>query len=196
MALVRSTPQHSRLHAHPRGISSTSKPSASTRALASTRTYIASRTASGGTRRRPLSRLGESPSDNFQSRRAHRRCRVNLESWLPKDLHPKINLMLVGFGQTICAPVGPRCDECMVGKRCPSFKLPKSPRKGPRVEIKLEEETVKEGVAVVEITTVKSDGERVIKSDEMVVKSEDGVPESRNSDDVNSEVVRSGHFND
>ncbi|KAL8284304.1 hypothetical protein RQP46_005053 [Phenoliferia psychrophenolica] len=51
--------------------------------------------------------------------------RLNLESWLPKELHPKINLMLVGFGQMICKPVGPRCDLCDVAKvprLCPSKK--------------------------------------------------------------------------
>ncbi|PWN52526.1 OMPdecase-domain-containing protein [Violaceomyces palustris] len=50
--------------------------------------------------------------------------RLNLQSWLPKELHPKINKLLVGFGQVICVPVGPRCDLCKVGAKglCPSFK--------------------------------------------------------------------------
>ena len=74
--------------------------------------------------------------------------RLNLQSWLPKDLHGAINPLLVGFGQTICLPVGPRCDECTlsVGKLCPSAKVGKtaSPRKGralraaPKLEINLE----------------------------------------------------------
>lgn len=74
--------------------------------------------------------------------------RLNLQSWLPKDLHGAINPLLVGFGQTICLPVGPRCGECTlsIGKLCPSAKVGKtgSPRKGralqagPRLEIKLE----------------------------------------------------------
>ncbi|KAK9894493.1 DNA glycosylase [Cystobasidium minutum MCA 4210] len=50
--------------------------------------------------------------------------RVNLESWLPQELHDKINVMLVGFGQTICLPVNPRCDLCHLGQMenspCPS----------------------------------------------------------------------------
>lgn len=50
--------------------------------------------------------------------------RVNLESWLPQELHNKINVMLVGFGQTICLPVNPRCDLCHLGQMedspCPS----------------------------------------------------------------------------
>ncbi|EPQ28664.1 uncharacterized protein PFL1_03967 [Pseudozyma flocculosa PF-1] len=50
--------------------------------------------------------------------------RLNLQSWLPKELHPKINKLLVGFGQVICVPVGPRCDLCNVGKAglCPSYR--------------------------------------------------------------------------
>lgn len=50
--------------------------------------------------------------------------RVNLESWLPRDLHGEINIMLVGLGQTICLPIGPRCDLCHLGQMedspCPS----------------------------------------------------------------------------
>ncbi|KAJ9474760.1 Endonuclease III-like protein [Pseudozyma hubeiensis] len=48
--------------------------------------------------------------------------RLNLQSWLPEELHGKINRLLVGFGQVICVPVGPRCDLCDVGKAglCPS----------------------------------------------------------------------------
>ncbi|PWY98738.1 DNA glycosylase [Testicularia cyperi] len=50
--------------------------------------------------------------------------RLNLQSWLPQELHGKINRLLVGFGQVICVPVGPRCDLCDVGKAglCPSFR--------------------------------------------------------------------------
>ncbi|RSH94217.1 DNA N-glycosylase and apurinic/apyrimidinic (AP) lyase [Saitozyma podzolica] len=48
--------------------------------------------------------------------------RLNLQSWLPPELHKPINPMLVGFGQVICLPVGPRCDICLLGKAkiCPS----------------------------------------------------------------------------
>lgn len=48
--------------------------------------------------------------------------RVNLESWLPPDRFRGINPMLVGFGQVICLPVGPRCDVCLLAtaKLCPS----------------------------------------------------------------------------
>jgi len=50
--------------------------------------------------------------------------RVNLESWLPKELYNHINIMLVGLGQTICLPINPRCDLCHLGQMddspCPS----------------------------------------------------------------------------
>ncbi|WVQ79007.1 hypothetical protein IAT38_001099 [Cryptococcus sp. DSM 104549] len=48
--------------------------------------------------------------------------RLNLQSWLPQHLHKPINPLLVGFGQVICLPVGPRCDICLLGEQkiCPS----------------------------------------------------------------------------
>lgn len=44
--------------------------------------------------------------------------RVLLESWLPKELWREINHLLVGFGQTICQPVRPKCSECMNKTTC------------------------------------------------------------------------------
>ncbi|PLW51409.1 hypothetical protein PCASD_00371 [Puccinia coronata f. sp. avenae] len=51
--------------------------------------------------------------------------RVDLESWLPKELFQEISLLLAGFGQVICLPVGPKCEDCYVGRiagLCPSSK--------------------------------------------------------------------------
>lgn len=42
-----------------------------------------------------------------------------LEQWFPKDLWPEINLLLVGFGQTICSPLRPKCTQCLNQKICP-----------------------------------------------------------------------------
>lgn len=42
--------------------------------------------------------------------------RLELQSWLPKDLWTEINPDLVGFGQTICPPRGKRCDLCFLAK--------------------------------------------------------------------------------
>ncbi|KAI2638845.1 DNA glycosylase [Hypomontagnella submonticulosa] len=40
-----------------------------------------------------------------------------LQSWLPRDRWREINWLLVGFGQTVCLPVGRRCGECDLGLR-------------------------------------------------------------------------------
>ncbi|KAF9651900.1 DNA glycosylase [Thelephora ganbajun] len=85
---------------------------------------------------------------------------LNLQSWLPSELHGEINHLLVGFGQTICLPVGPRCDLCELNtkgpERCPSAqKVVNSKNRktvvmsevvytdsGPKVEIKIEETAI------------------------------------------------------
>ncbi|KAH8917009.1 DNA glycosylase [Atractiella rhizophila] len=81
--------------------------------------------------------------------------RLNLESWLPKELHPHINKMLVGFGQKICLPVGPKCGECAVGDQglCPSRQDEKKRKKKVVVikqetKLKLEPEEEKNGPQV------------------------------------------------
>jgi len=44
--------------------------------------------------------------------------RKELESWLPKKYWVDINFLLVGFGQTICKAVGPKCEECLLNTTC------------------------------------------------------------------------------
>lgn len=41
--------------------------------------------------------------------------RLALQRWLPRELWHEINWLLVGFGQTVCLPVGRKCGECEVG---------------------------------------------------------------------------------
>ncbi|XP_024016844.1 endonuclease III homolog 1, chloroplastic isoform X4 [Eutrema salsugineum] len=54
--------------------------------------------------------------------------RVALQQWLPKEEWVAINPLLVGFGQTICTPLRPRCETCSVTKLCPAaFKEASSP---------------------------------------------------------------------
>ncbi|KAF2910434.1 endonuclease III homolog 1, chloroplastic isoform X1 [Oryza sativa Japonica Group] len=54
--------------------------------------------------------------------------RMSLEKWLPKDEWEPINPLLVGFGQTICTPLRPKCDMCGINNICPSaFKESSSP---------------------------------------------------------------------
>lgn len=53
-----------------------------------------------------------------------------LESWLPQDYWRGINHLLVGFGQTICTPVRPKCEQCYNNVICPSSSV-KSTSKNP-----------------------------------------------------------------
>jgi len=56
--------------------------------------------------------------------------RNELESWLPRERWTTINKLLVGFGQTICTPINPKCDQCLVSSLCPSaFKSSKGKTK-------------------------------------------------------------------
>jgi endonuclease-3 len=53
--------------------------------------------------------------------------RAELESWLPKEKWHDINHLLVGFGQTICLPVGRKCNDCVLATEglCPSAVMKK-----------------------------------------------------------------------
>ncbi|XP_059632882.1 endonuclease III homolog 1, chloroplastic-like [Cornus florida] len=46
--------------------------------------------------------------------------RKSLQLWLPKEEWVPINPLLVGFGQTVCTPLRPRCGICSVSDFCPS----------------------------------------------------------------------------
>ncbi|KAF2470150.1 DNA repair protein-like protein Ntg1 [Lindgomyces ingoldianus] len=54
--------------------------------------------------------------------------RAALQSWLPKDRWHDINNLLVGFGQSICLPVGRKCGDCKLADRglCPSAVVGKT----------------------------------------------------------------------
>jgi len=41
-----------------------------------------------------------------------------LEKIIPKDEWVNVNKLLVGHGQTICTPVNPKCEECLISKYC------------------------------------------------------------------------------
>jgi len=49
--------------------------------------------------------------------------RLSLEAWLPQAKWTEINWLLVGFGQQVCLPVGPRCGECLNKELCPTGKV-------------------------------------------------------------------------
>jgi endonuclease-3 len=55
--------------------------------------------------------------------------RIRLQKWLPQEYWGPINKLFVGFGQTICTPLSPHCQECLVNDICPSaFHISKSKR--------------------------------------------------------------------
>lgn len=58
--------------------------------------------------------------------------RVQLETWLPRDLWSEVNHLLVGFGQTICTPVNPHCSDCLNKDICPSAFQKSPPKKSPK----------------------------------------------------------------
>lgn len=111
--------------------------------------------------------------------------RAALESWLPRDRWKEINWLLVGFGQTVCLPVGRRCGECALGLRglCKSAER-KKVVEGRRRRME-------------EVVDVKADGEgyeKVEKVDEeKVVKEEvvnEALPRGVELDDVKEEVKK------
>lgn len=79
--------------------------------------------------------------------------RAELESWLPKDKWHDINHLLVGFGQTICLPVGRKCGECELSGLglCPSA-VKQSPvkKRVKKFEVEIEDGAVKEEEVKVE----------------------------------------------
>jgi endonuclease-3 len=48
--------------------------------------------------------------------------RKMLEEWMPQDHWRPLNALLVGFGQTVCRPVAPQCERCLLstGSLCPT----------------------------------------------------------------------------
>ncbi|KAI6813853.1 DNA glycosylase [Hortaea werneckii] len=87
--------------------------------------------------------------------------RAELESWLPREKWHDINHMLVGFGQTICLPVGRRCGECDLAteKLCPSAVAGSPVKRKVKKEVELKVQPKVEGDSVVkeEFTEVKKD---------------------------------------
>jgi endonuclease-3 len=86
--------------------------------------------------------------------------RSALESWLPKDKWHDINNLLVGFGQTICLPVGRKCGECKLAERglCPSAVIAKTTKVKKEAVVKEENgEIVKEEEIVAEVDEVKAE---------------------------------------
>jgi endonuclease III len=91
--------------------------------------------------------------------------RAELEAWLPREKWHDINHLLVGFGQTICLPVGRRCGECDLAKDglCPSAVAGSPVKRRVKKEIGVK---VEQGVQAVKAEEV------VVESDDVAVKVE------------------------
>jgi len=48
---------------------------------------------------------------------------LELQKIFPRPQWTQVNQVLVGFGQTICRPVHPKCAECVLKKSCPSSSV-------------------------------------------------------------------------
>lgn len=97
--------------------------------------------------------------------------RASLESWLPKEKWHDINNLLVGLGQTICLPVGRKCDDCKLAERglCPSAVVGKKTKvKEERIIVKTEGD---DASATLSETTVVT--RRNIKAEEIEGSVED-----------------------
>ncbi|KAK3948228.1 hypothetical protein QBC32DRAFT_327973 [Pseudoneurospora amorphoporcata] len=73
--------------------------------------------------------------------------RLALQSWLPRDKWKEINWLLVGFGQSVCLPVGRKCGDCELGLR----GLCKAAERKKVIEGRKRREIVKEEKVKVEI---------------------------------------------
>jgi endonuclease-3 len=96
--------------------------------------------------------------------------RAALESWLPRDKWHDINNLLVGFGQTICLPVGRKCGDCKLSEKglCPSAVVGVKKKVKKEVAVKAdpdEEAVVKKEVVVSEIGEVKAEDVKVAVGD-------------------------------
>jgi len=61
--------------------------------------------------------------------------REALESWLPQEQWQETNILLVGFGQTVCLPIGPKCSDCLNKDLCPYPKSQEG-KKGNKKKVK------------------------------------------------------------
>jgi endonuclease-3 len=50
---------------------------------------------------------------------------------VPRRWWPKVNLLLVTWGQNVCRPISPRCGACVVARRCPYPAATTLPTGGP-----------------------------------------------------------------
>lgn len=88
--------------------------------------------------------------------------RMALQAWLPRERWHEINHLLVGFGQTICLPVGRKCGDCTLSERglCPSavVERKKAVKKVKREKVHDGEENIVEEATAVKEEEIGADG--------------------------------------
>ncbi|XP_050346015.1 endonuclease III-like protein 1 [Nymphalis io] len=109
--------------------------------------------------------------------------RKSLQTWLPVDLWSEVNHLMVGFGQTICLPVGPMCHECLNRDICPSSdKGRKSPnKKSPKISKKVKAEKVDDGSPHLSKATEKNFTEPSSSNINLKIKTEHTASEIKDS---------------
>ncbi|KAK4459560.1 DNA N-glycosylase and apurinic/apyrimidinic lyase [Cladorrhinum samala] len=119
--------------------------------------------------------------------------RMALQSWLPRDKWKEINWLLVGFGQSVCLPVGRKCGDCEVGlkglcKSADRAKVNEGKRRREmegitaKVEEKEEEEDVE--VAVKKEEEEEERNSQAVDEDVMTVKKEEEEEEEEGAEAI------------
>lgn len=88
--------------------------------------------------------------------------RLALQAWLPREKWHEINHLLVGFGQTICLPVGRDCRVCTLSDKglCPSAVTSR-----PKANKRVKKEEIIQGIGK-QVDHVKSEQALAIKEEE------------------------------
>lgn len=91
--------------------------------------------------------------------------RAALEAWLPREKWHEINHLLVGFGQTICLPVGRRCEECTLSAKdlCPSAVVGRK-----KVTKRAKKEHVMTGEKVAHLQGLETQTMHEVKEEELI----------------------------
>lgn len=110
--------------------------------------------------------------------------RLALQAWLPRDRWREINWLLVGLGQTVCAPVGRKCGECNLGldglcKAADRAKVNQGRKlRGTNTEPGFGTDNVKP-VEAIKLETAGDDGPEIAGPAEPVVGSQDAQDEPK-----------------
>ncbi|KAI1380790.1 DNA glycosylase [Hypoxylon crocopeplum] len=113
-----------------------------------------------------------------------------LQAWLPRDRWREINWLLVGFGQTVCLPVGRRCGDCALGLGglCRAAER-KKVLEGRRVRESARVEMVGDDGKVVKVKEEVEEDEEMVEKDVVVNESIEGVMEKASGTSDGSDEV-------